>query len=59
MALIPRVPVDDNPALVDNLRETLEDEGYAVATAARSRRPLKEAAAGVRRRAGRPQAAGR
>jgi two-component system sensor histidine kinase HydH len=33
--------VDDNPALVDNLRETLEEEGYAVAgagTAAEARR---------------------
>ena len=47
MALIPRVLlVDDNPSLVDNLRETLEDEGYAVATAGAVAQALKEAAAG-------------
>ena len=47
MALTARVLlVDDNAELVDNLRETLEDEGYAVATAGAVAQALQEAAAG-------------
>ena len=48
MALTPRVLlVDDNAALVDNLRETLEDEKYAVTTAGTA----AEGGAWARRRA--------
>ena len=47
MALTPRVLlVDDNAALVDNLRETLEDEGYTVASAGAVAQALKVAAPG-------------
>ena len=47
MALTPRVLlVDDNAALVDNLRETLEDEGYQVAAAGTVAQAAKAAAAG-------------
>jgi two-component system sensor histidine kinase HydH len=47
VALTPRVLlVDDNAALVDNLRETLEDEGYAVATAGSVAQTTEAAAAG-------------
>jgi signal transduction histidine kinase len=38
--------VDDNAALVDNLRETLEDEGYTVATAGTVAGATKAAAGG-------------
>ena len=38
--------VDDNAALVDNLRETLEDEGYEVATAGAVTEALRAAAPG-------------
>jgi two-component system sensor histidine kinase HydH len=38
--------VDDNAALVDNLRETLEDEGYSVATAGAVAEAVKAAAGG-------------
>jgi len=38
--------VDDNATLLDNLRETLEDEGYAVSTAGAVTAALKEAAVG-------------
>ncbi len=47
MALTPRVLlVDDNAALVDNLRETLEDEGYVVATAGTVAEAAKAASSG-------------
>jgi len=47
VALTPRVLlVDDNAALVDNLRETLEDEGYVVATAGSVAQTTEAAAAG-------------
>ncbi len=47
MALTPRVLlVDDNAALVDNLRETLEDEKYAVTTAGTATEALKVAERG-------------
>lgn len=47
MALTARVLlVDDNAALVDNLRETLEEEGYAVATAGAVADAVREAAGG-------------
>src|SRR5207248_771635 len=38
--------VDENAALVDNLRETLEDEGYTVASAGAVAQALKVAAPG-------------
>jgi len=47
VALTPRVLlVDDNAALVDNLRETLEDEGYVVATAGTVAEASKAASSG-------------
>jgi len=47
VAVTPRVLlVDDNAVLVDNLRETLEDEGYSVATAGAVAQALKAAAPG-------------
>jgi signal transduction histidine kinase len=47
VAVTPRVLlVDDNAALVDNLRETLEDEGYHVATAGTVSQAVKAAAGG-------------
>jgi two-component system sensor histidine kinase HydH len=47
VALTPRVLlVDDNAALVDNLRETLEDVGYAVAAAGTVAEALSAAASG-------------
>jgi two-component system sensor histidine kinase HydH len=47
VALTPRVLlVDDNAALVDNLRETLEEEGYVVSTAGSVAQTLEAAAGG-------------
>ena len=47
MALTPRILlVDDNAALIDNLRETLEDEGYVVASAGSVAGAAKAAANG-------------
>jgi signal transduction histidine kinase len=47
VALTPRVLlVDDNAALVDNLRETLEDEKYSVRSAATMADALREAQGG-------------
>ena len=47
MALTPRVLlVDDNAALVDNLRETLEDVGYTVAAAGTVAEAVRAAAGG-------------
>ena len=47
MALTPRILlVDDNVALIDNLRETLEDEGYLVTSAGSVAEALRAATAG-------------